>query len=411
MPLFARTFESLMADSLSDLASNTNITRLSPGGIARALQESFNRRLADAYNTFDLNLARAFISASVGQYVDLIGILLGLPRAVSVPASAQSDESVIKFYVDSGVFGDINGSQDIIIPIGTNISTDTNSSGTLYTTTEQITLGKNQNTGWVSAQAVVPGENSNLGSNSLTYHSFTNYLDVLNRTLLVTNVAPIANGAEVESDANYRYRIVNQVTAAEAANQIAIRLNILSNAGIADVILIPRYKGIGTFGAILKSTSPSVSQSLIDNVTASLLSVQAFGDVPFVMGPKEVGTTFALTVHYASQLSTDELTTIETDIQNNITGYVNSLDIGETFLVNRLVSQLFNISSSITNFGNIGKPVDQLYIYKDSALGDNRKRTTLLGDYVAATDERVIIEPSVAQPIVLSRNFTPTLIG
>ena len=411
MPLFAKSYENLMADSLADLADNTNITRLSPGGIARALLESFNRRLAEAYTTFDLNLARAFVSAAGGQYLELIGILLGVDRAVASPANTQIDETVIKFYVDSGTFGNINTSQDIVIPVGTVLSTDTNSSGIVYTTTEQITLGKNSNIGWVSAQALVPGEDSNLGSDSLTYHNFNNYSDYLNRTLLVTNVHPIANGANIESDANYKYRIVNQVTKAEAANQTALRLAILSNAGVADVILIPRYKGIGTFGAILKSTSPTVSQSLIDNVTASVLDVEGYGEVAFIRAPYETGITMALTIHYDSQLPSDTLTTIETDITNTITNYINNLDIGETFLVNRLVSQLFNINSHITNIGSIGKPVDQLYLYKDSTLGDNRVRTTLLSDYVPSFDERVIVEPSVAQPVVLSRSYISTLTG
>jgi uncharacterized phage protein gp47/JayE len=193
MALFARAFQDLMADSLADLSQNTGITKLSAGGIARALLEALNRRLADAYNTFDLNLARAFVSASTGQYLDLMGTLLGITRSVSSPASAHAEEQTIKFYVDSGVFGDINGGVDILLTAGRTISTGPQSTGIVYTLTDDFVLSKNSNIGWVSAQAIATGDGSNLGSGSLLYHNFIGYSDYLNNTLLVTNVVPIAN--------------------------------------------------------------------------------------------------------------------------------------------------------------------------------------------------------------------------
>lgn len=405
MALFARSFEVLMADALSDLA-NTNITKLSAGGVARALLEAVNRRLAEGYDTFDLNLSRAFVSASTGQYLDLIGVLLGAPRGVSAAASTTSQEQTIKFYVDSGNFGSINGGNDIVIGQDTIISSLSDSSGITYRVTEQTVLASTQNTGWVSAEAVIPGEDSNVGSGTLVYHNFVGYTDYLNQTLKVTNVFPIANGSNFESDANYRYRIVNRVLEAEAANSTAIRLAILSTAGIADVILLPRYRGIGTVGAILKSVAPTVTSTLIDNVQVNVNAVQAYGDITYVRGPNEIGLTMKITVQYDSQLPEDELATIESDLKTAITDYVNGLDIGENFSLNRMISQLFSVSSHISNFGIPGKPIDELYVWKFSALQDNKVRQILLSDYIANSDERVIIEPSVNEPITLVRTFT-----
>lgn len=406
MPLFARSYQELVSSSLEDLANNTNLTRLSAGGKARALLESVNRRLEETYDTFDLNMSRAFVSSAPGQYLDLIGGLLGVDRESARTAGVDADLNIIRFYVDSGTFGDINNSTDIVIPQGTIISTDDNESGVTYRLKSSAVLGASASLSYIAAEATIPGSDSNIGTGALRYHNFTDYTDNANETLLVNNIHPIANGEDFESDANYRYRIVNRVLEAEAANLTAIRLAGLSVAGVADIIIKRRYRGIGTVGVIIQSTTPSVSDSLVEAVRARVERVMAYGDIAYVMGPKETGVSFRFTVHYARKLSEDEMNLIEEDLDDVIMEYVNSLDIGDTFSVNRLVSELFAVSEDITNFGITGKPIDQVFIYKESRLGDNRVREELLGDYTPdPDDERVIIEQSVSNPITYERKY------
>lgn len=407
MPLFARSYPDLMADSLTDLAGTTRITRLTPGGLARSLLESANARLGEAYKIFDLGLARSYISTAPGQFLELFGILLATPRAGSVAASVDEDSQVIKFYVDAGsTFGAINSGNPITVAQNAIISTQASSGGILYRTTRTVVLPASDSSGWVAAEAIAPGELSNVGTGSLIYHNFVGYTDYLNGTLKVKNIYPIATGKNIENDENYRYRLVNKVVEAEAANQTAIRLAALSTSGVADVVLIPRYRGIGTFGVIIKSITPTVSSALIDSVTANVYKVQAFGDIAYVRAPKETGLAMTLTAHYSSTLPEDELVSIEASVRDTVTSYTNSLDIGEEFLLNKMVSSLFGVSGSITNFGVAGQPVDELYIYKESKLGDNRVRSTLLADYMPVSDERVIMEQSLVEPITLKRSYT-----
>lgn len=405
MPLFARNYQTLMGDTINDLAQNTNLTRLSPGGFARSILESVNKRVSDAYQVFDLNLARAFVSAAPGQYLELIGALLAVTRGVSSSASVDSDSQVLKLYVQSGTFGDINGGNNIFIPQGTIISTEEDNEGIQYRTTQEFTLLPNQNAAWISAEAVIPGEDSNVGDRTLVYHSFVDYVDSDNESLLVANVFPIANGVNRESDDNFRFRIVNRVLEAEAANLTAIRLAILTTPGVADVVLIPRYKGVGTFGAIIKSTLPIVAQSLIDNVTANVAVVQAYGDIAYIKGPKETGVTLKTTIHYSQRLPEEDLEIIEDTLESTITEYINNLDIGEEFVVNRMVAELFGVDDRIANIGTAGKPIEELYIHVESRLQDNKVRKTLLGNYNPDTDERVIVEPSVQTPILFERAY------
>lgn len=405
MPLFARNYEDLMASSLNDLAQNTNLTRLTPGGIARSILESSNKRTEEAFETFDLNIARAFVSSASGQFLELIGILLGVNRNSAIAASASSDTEAIRFYVSSGTFGDINNGNAIPITQGSLISTEPNNGGTVYRVIESIQLLPGLSSQWISAEAVLPGEESNVGTNALIYHDVTAYSDSENESLLVNNVHPVANGVAFESDANYRFRIVNRVLEAEAANLTAIRLAVLITPGVADVVLIPRYRGIGTFGAIIKATLPTVSQSLIDDVTANVSKVQSLGSISFIKGPKETGITMKTTIHYAQRLPDEELESIEDTLVETITDFINSLDIGEEFFLNRMVSEFFAVDDRISNVGTAGIPIEEIYIHKDSKLGDNRVRQSLLGDYSPESDERVIIEPTVETPITLDRSF------
>src|SRR5574343_76393 len=153
MPLYGKTLAEILAESLTELSTNTNLTRLGPGGKARTILEAVSKRLEEAYTTFDLNLARAFLSTAPGQYLKLIGDLLGLPSEPSVAASASADLQNVKFYVDTGTFSTINSGGDISLSRGTIISSEPNDAGVLYRLTSDTTLLAGQSSGWVSVEA------------------------------------------------------------------------------------------------------------------------------------------------------------------------------------------------------------------------------------------------------------------
>jgi uncharacterized phage protein gp47/JayE len=396
-----------MADSLEDLATNTTLTRMSAGSKTRAFLEAANKRLEEGYDIFDLGVIQSFVSSAPGQFLDLIGDLVGLQRNVASTSKAGDTTKIMRWYVASPkTFGDINGGGNIVIPTGTVISTGANQTGTVWRTTSDSVLSSADSEAFFSAEATAPGEDSNVGAKTLVHHNFVDYTDYLNDTLLVTNVHAVANGQDAESDANFRFRIVNRVVDAEAANETAIRLAILSTAGVADVILIPRYRGIGTFGAIIQSTQPTVSDSLLTGVRANVKKVTAIGDLGYIRGPKETGLSMTVTVHYRKNLSEAEYEEIEDSISDLITASVNDLDIGEGFVVNKLAADIFSVSEDIANLGDPGEPFDDIFVHRTLRTETNKVREKLLGDYTPERDERVIMEPSLATPITLKRKFS-----
>ena len=405
--LFERTYEEILSEALTDLSNNTRITNVSPGSTARALLEAYSRHTNEAYQIFDLNLARAFLSGANGRFLDFIGELVGLERLNPEAAVASSESKSVRFYVDTGTFGDINGGASIVLPAGTVVSSEEGDSGITYRTTLTITLSSALSEAFVPVEAIQPGAQSNVGSNTLSFHNFTNYSDFLNDTLNVDNPNGIFTGRDLESDTNYRFRISQQVVAAEAGNLTAIRLAALSVPGVADIELSTFARGIGTYDVLIKSITPSVSDTLREAVQAAISEVTSQGIIGLARRPKETGMAFEITIYYRTtpgeSLTNSVKETIENNVIENLTNYVNSLDIGEEFIINEAVQRVLETDDRIKDIGVPSKPFDEISLWFETKLQDNKIRQTLLKNYDPDDDERLIIEPSLATPIVINR--------
>lgn len=403
MPLFARSYNDILGDAILDLTNNSVINRISPGSKARAILETVSRNTNQAYQIFDLNLARAFLSGASGTYLDLIGELMAMPRLGTATAAASATSEVIKFYVVTGTFGNINGTASISLPAGTLISTNANATGIVYKLITGVTLNSGASEQFVDVTALSPGENANVGTASLIYHNFTNYTDSANNSLLVVNLSGIFNGANTESDTNYKYRLSQSTLASEAGNQTAILLAAISTPGVANVLLQNRSTGIGTYKIIIKSITPSVSPALIDNVQAAIEAISSLGIRPTADRPNETGMAFTVTLFYQNGTSDDDKTNIEAQVRTAIAGYVNNLDIGQTFILNQLVETILSVSASISDIGKPNQPIDSMTVYKETRLRTSKITQTLLQNYIPLSIERIIIEPSLQQPITMLR--------
>lgn len=399
--LFEKTFDELLGEAIAELTTNTAITKPSPGTKARALLEILSRKLNDAYKTFDLNLARAFVQGANGRFLDYIAELVGLERIGLGAGSASADAKTVRFFVETGTFGDINSGSSILLPANTIISSDSES-GVRYRLTNSFSLPSGSSELYVSVQAILPGSVSNVGAGFLTFHDFIGYTDAANDSLKVTNDQGIFNGRDLESDTNFRFRITRQVTAAESANLTAIRLAALSVPGVADIVFIPYARGIGTYDILIKAITPTVSDSLIASVQAAIEEVTAQGIVGRADGPIEVGISFAITVTYTKQLPERDRSEIESKIRNGLVNYINNLDIGEDFIINEAVQRVMEVDDRIMDIGVPTKPFDEILIYKPTRLQDGKITNTLLKNYLTENNERLIIEPSVATPISIS---------
>lgn len=396
MPLFSETESKIFGDIMIDVVNNTPVTRGSNGAKMRALVEAVSKKMGRMWAQFDLNMGLAFIDGANGRYLNFIGEMLGVSRLGEEAANISSFDLNLKFYVDVGNFGTINSGSSITIPAGTIISTGQDQTGTKYRTLINTVLPSASSDTYITARSIGSGESVNVGARRLNYHNFSNYTDVLNNSLKVTNTSEIVLGQNVESDANYKYRIINQVVAAENANTTAIRLAALVIPGVADITLIPYYRGIGSYDLLVRAVTPTVPQSLLDAVESAVTSVTAQGIVPRIRGPKEVGISLTGTIVLKKVVTAAERTAIVENVTTNVTDYINSLNIAEEFILNEVIERVMSTSNTIKTVGVSGKPFDSVYKYTPSKLEDNKVRSTVITDIVPKQDEKLYVEDRYA---------------
>lgn len=395
MPLFSETEEKILGDVLFDVASSTNITRNSPGAKMRALAEAVSRKMGRMWSQFDLNMTQAFVDGAEGQFLNFLGDIVGLQRLGERPAVVSSLDRNIKFFVESGTFNDIHASA-ILIPAGTIISTNNNGQGVRYRVPVNTVLPSGASEAYVSVESVTTGANGNVGAKQLIFHNFTAYDDNANDSLKVTNDGDIVSGQDLEIDSNYRFRIVNRVIESQGANPTAVRLAALVVPGVADVVLLPFNRGIGTYDLLIKSVVPSIPDTLVANVQESIDNTTSHGISAKAAPPREVGISLNATITLKTPASLEEQQTIITAATNNVTTYINGLDIGEEFLQQEVLEQILVTSPNIRRVGSLTQPFDKVFIYRDSRLEDNKVRSTLLTDLAPESDERIIVENTSA---------------
>lgn len=396
----------ILQNTIDTLSGDTGITQLSPGGKARAILEAFAREHGSVAESFDIEMAQAFVRTSSGDNLDLIGEIVGIVRLEAKSAEIDAAHNNIKFYVISGTFGDIAGGITKVIPAGTLLyakqsSIAGNKTTATYRLTSTVDLLPTSTEAYVSAISTQTGTKSSVGVGAVNSHSFTDYDDIANDSLKITNVSGIVGGSNRESDTNFRYRISNAILASESANEIAVRLAALGVAGVANVVTIPYDRGSGTFSVLIKSMYPVVSDALVEQVQQAISRVSSFGNSGIAKSPKNVGIQVVITLRYRSKITADQKTTLELAVEDEIISYCNNLAIGEGFSTQELIRRVLNTSDQIKSIGTASKPFDELYIYRDSRLSDNRVKQTLLADYSAYFDERVIIEQSISTPVTV----------
>jgi uncharacterized phage protein gp47/JayE len=405
MPIFADSKQNIFSDILNDVLSNTNITRSSPGTKTRAIVEAVSNKVGDVWTKFDLNMAHAFLNGAEGKYLDYFADMFGIQRQTELPAAISSEDRVVKFYRVAG-----DTSDTIQIPQGTVISSRPNSQGVSYVTTTTAALNASLLEVYVSARSRQSGRKGNVGRDMLVNHDVTVDAAVTSK-LLVTNEADITTGRGLESDDNFRFRIANQVLSAETGNLTAIRMKALSVPGVADVEIFPFHRGVGTFDVLIKSTSPSVTPSLINNVRQALYFTVAQGVSFNVRKPKETGVSIELTISLRNHMSEQRQSILKKDIQGLVFDYLDNLDIGQPLLVNELTQRIMNMSDNISTMGTAGKPIDSITVYKETALSETKIPETLFAfggtpqDYYPASDEKLITELKYMQtenPIVVA---------
>jgi uncharacterized phage protein gp47/JayE len=335
--LFKKNYGELVQDALSFLATNTDITNTNAGGITRALVEIINKNISEYYDVLDINMAMGFLSTSEGYFLDLIGTLFNMDRIRSTAASVSVAEGAQKFYVADGTLHDRIPTD--VIPAGTTVS---DSTGTIvYSVSSDTVFDVGATEVYVPITSQNTGSQYNVGVGVLTVH------DLGVDGVFTTNVKAIVSGTDTESDENFRYRISNATLTAERANETAIRLACLSVDGVADLLIKPYARGIGTFDVIVIPIEGIATQSLLDKVQEKIDTYQALGMRGTAIAPSIVPVDIEVKLVFVNNTTDYEKTTIRMNAKTAIESYIVNIPIGGTFIVNEMRQQIMDVSSKI----------------------------------------------------------------
>lgn len=335
--LFKKTYEELVNEAINDLQYNTDITNLSIGGVARSLLEVINKQLSTYYNVLDINQSMCFLSSAKGYFLDLIGGLFNVTRNQPSGATVSSSDNVQRFYVTKGYLGDYIPA--LYIPGGTVVST---SDGNIqYTVTSDTSFSSGAKQVYVPIKSSNTGTSVNVGVNALIWSGISD------PNVYTTNDKAIITGSDTESDDNFRYRISNTALASEKANETAIRLAALSVNGVADVVLIPYSRGIGSYDVLVIPTEGIASASLVSSVQNAIDGVQAYGMKGIAKSPTVVPVDLEVVIVFSDGTTITEQENLLEDIKVSIENYIVNIPVGGEFILNELRQQIMDVSPKI----------------------------------------------------------------
>ena len=272
-----------------------------------------------------------------------------------------------------------------------------------YAVSEDTPVASSATEVFVAARALTPGAGGNLaGPRMIRSHSFIGYGDYLGKSLLAENVKPVLSGIDEESSASFRYRVSQEITASEKANHSAIVNASMSVPGVADIIIIPWEDGAGRFNVYVKSISSVVSDRTIEDVQIAIDSIHAVGTIGFARKPFEIGVEIDSTVSFKSDFEDETKSEIRRGMEIAIIQYLNSLAVGQPFIIPDLVSELKQSDGRIATVGfNKTTFFDGVFIWYPARLADGgRRRERLIAESLTVpVHARVIAETSISDPV------------
>ena len=297
------------------------------------MQSQLEEWMKDTVNDLD-------ISTATGQALDNLGVYLNLPRSMGQPARVQ--------FTITNILAE---SEDILIPKGTLLVTDEQAGPfKTYAVSEDTIVYEGTTTTTVIAECQDIGYTRALQPDSVRsivgFEQFT-----------VTQEQAGTNGSSIESDDDYRIRLLTWQANNEKGTYDCINNYLLNYTGVSSFSLVPRYAGIGTL-KIVVDTTQDLLQRIADDVYNNCMLISDC--VPMVVLPNPVqcpNLTFSVKLNNKLDMPLEEIRAlIEAQINIFITGGtsrlgmpVNGFVVGQSFEPSNCIRYLMDEFPEIDN--------------------------------------------------------------
>lgn len=322
-----KNFDSIVADMTSWVLNHApQITDLSPGSIIRSYLEAAALAIEESNVAYFVGLRRSL--ATVAQDKFNFARLNGSYASASVYFTASSAPAT-----------------DIVIPTGTRVQT---SAGLIFDTTTDATISAGHTDSTSNGYTGVTAEKVGVAYN---VSGLINTMkdDVVGVTG-VTQHTDGVGGTDAETDSAYLSRFKVYIDGLGRCNISGVITGATSVSGITSAYPKENYPSAGTVTLYVDNGSPTGTpstlvtqvQSVIDgDGTSTNPGYRPVGIAVTVAAAPVLTQNFNLTV-YATSASVDGIT-LETDVINSITQYVNNLPIGNTAYYAELISSVTSV--------------------------------------------------------------------
>lgn len=252
------------------------------GQVVRNLAAIISDELQSQHNRNSFAMAQSFPSTANGPYLDFWGeSWFNMPRQSAVAAYALASDRNVEFSAPgSDLYSLLPRGSDsrAIIPEGTLIH---DGNGNDYRTDADTTVLPGDERVYVGVEATVPGIGRNVPANTLTKHT-------LDQRIAVRNLYDISTGSDVESDRNYRFRVMRGHLGSQGDNRAALELSVAGVDGISQFLITEGINGPGTVEVLIVPTGNRVPQSVRQLVEQAARDTRASGASVIVREPNYV---------------------------------------------------------------------------------------------------------------------------
>jgi len=304
------------------LSRQGKITSIDDGTVIQALLAAYASNLLDLYDTLANTENQVFVDTATGSYLDRIASLVGCTRK-----GGEKATGTVTFSRNTPA------DNDIVIPKGTKVRTQIDSSGNYYifTTDSDVTLEK----GSTSVDANITAENVGTAYN-LPSNTIMVMMDHVAGITSVTNANPTSGGVDVESDEDFRARIPQYISSLVRGTKTALKSGAESVQGVGSATVVESSPG--SVNVYISSVSGDVTQDLIDNVKNTLNDYRSAGIQVNVYGVLSipVSVTATLTIK-------DGYSGVQTSVQNALVDFLNKKPQGESVRENEIIAVIMDV--------------------------------------------------------------------
>lgn len=363
----------ILREALNKLRNQTSITATGAGSVARALTEVVTSELGDMYDILDFNIGQTLVTTATGSALDSLGDLYGLRRnTVNELAIIDKALGSFQFYLSTSI------GTDFTIPRGTNIYTSVNSfiGRTFnYSTTDDVVIPAGRVRAYASIKPNFIDSVYTAGVNTLTVHDMTSPIGA---TLFCTNPKSIAPQPGLETDENYRLRIIKAIRVASSGTIEAVRFAGLAVQGVRDIKIRQAPYGMGSFEAIIvPEVSNTSTNTILNNAQSAMDAVRPVGVRMYIKSPVRIPVSIEVQLVAPAANISSVQSSVPNRANVGIRRYISSLLPGDTLVYNRLIQIILDSSELVRDV-----------VVKSFQVGGTE---VLRRNYQPADDEQLII--------------------